>query len=83
MKVKAKIETIVIDPGRAVYCDDCSRDFTDDPATGGLLFQSKAIGPCCSARWESGARKYGEERFIRARCPEGKAFADWVREDLR
>ena len=36
---------ITIDPGRTVLCDWCSKDFTDSPEIGGLLFQSKATGP--------------------------------------
>lgn len=77
------IERIVIKPGNVVLCDDCSKDFTDSDESGGLLFQSKAIGPCCARRWKDGAALYHETRFIRARCPDGKSFADWVREDLR
>jgi hypothetical protein len=72
-----------IDPGNRVVCDDCNEDYTDSQETGGILFQSKAICPKCAPKWESTAKGYGEERFIKARCPEGKAFADWVREDLR
>ena len=66
--------------GQTVLCDSCDEDFTDDPRSGGFLFESKAIGPCCAARREESIRGYDEERFIRARCPEGVSFADWVRE---
>ncbi len=72
-----------IDPGNKVVCDSCAKDFTESEETGGILFQSKAIGPCCMKRWLEGAVAHGEERFIRGRCPEGKPFADWVREDVR
>jgi hypothetical protein len=65
--------------GATVLCDDCDMDYTASPLAGGILFQSKALGPCCAPKWEDSARKYGEERFIRARCPEGVSFADWVR----
>lgn len=66
--------------GRAVVCDWCDKDFTDSAETGGFIFESKATCPCCAARLETGAKKHGEERFIRARCPGGKSFADFVRE---
>jgi len=65
--------------GDTVLCDDCDKDYTADPASGGLLFQSKAIGPCCSAKWQASAEHYGETGFIRDRCPGGVSFADWVR----
>jgi hypothetical protein len=26
---------------------------------------------------------YGEEHYIKAHCPAGKSYADWVRQDLR
>ncbi|MEE9223076.1 MAG: hypothetical protein V3V40_06425 [Nitrosomonadaceae bacterium] len=72
-----------IDPGNNVFCDDCSGDFTDSKESGGILFQSKAICPTCQPKWEKSAAEYGEENFIRGRCPEGMAFADWVRNQLR
>ena len=56
---------------------------TDSDATGGIQFQSRALGPCCAAKWLAGAKKHNEERSITARCPEGKSFANGVREDLR
>lgn len=69
----------VIPVGRDVLCDSCDEDLTSDRRSGGFLFSTYAIGPCCAERWETGARKYGEEQFIRARCPEGVSFGDWVR----
>lgn len=74
---------ITLEPGHNVVCDDCNKDYTDSDELGGLQFQSKAIGPCCVQSWLDGAKKHSEEHFIRARCPDGKSFADWVREDLR
>jgi hypothetical protein len=67
-----------IDVGHTVVCDDCSKDFTASDEVGGLLFQSKAIGPCCAPVWEANARQYHEERFIRARCPVTTPFRIWV-----
>ncbi len=69
--------------GRRVLCDSCSKEFTDLPDTGGMQFESKAICPECSPRYLANARKYGETKFIRAICPEGMSFADWVRDELR
>lgn len=65
--------------GRSVLCDFCDEDMTESTVIGGLLFQSKAACPGCAPRIEASARGYGEERFIRARCPKGMTFADWVR----
>ena len=76
-------EVISVDMGRRVLCDSCAKDFTDSEESGGLQFQSKAIGPCCAARYFENAKRYGEERFIRGICPDGMSFADWVRDELR
>lgn len=73
-------DPIVIPMGPTVLCDWCGEDLTTDTRTGGFLFQSKAVGPCCAERTEKDVRSYGEERFIRGRCTPGMAFADWVRE---
>lgn len=72
-----------LEPGRLVFCDDCGEDYTDRTDAGGILFQSKALCAKCAPRWEQSAKQYGEERFIRSRCPDGMAFADWVRDELR
>ena len=78
-----KFETITIDPGNCVVCDICNQDFTDSNESGGLLFSSYAIGPCCAEQQLESIKKFEEERFIREYCPKNKSFADWVREDLR
>lgn len=75
-------EPAVIPVGRDVLCDSDDTDLTDDPRSGGYLFGSYAIGPCCAERHEAMVRGHGEEWNIRARCPEGVTFADWIR-DLR
>jgi hypothetical protein len=67
------------DVGRTVYCDACGEDYTDSPATGGLLHQSKAICPVCAPRW----RDERDLSFIRGECPAGMPFADWVRDIVR
>jgi hypothetical protein len=68
----------VFDVGDHVECDMCSTDFTGKPDPGGLLFGSYAVCPRCAPRIEADAKLDGEERFIKARCPEGMAFAAWV-----
>ncbi len=77
------LEVINLDVGHRVFCDSCNREFTGSKEGGGIQFQSKAIGPCCAEHWERAAVKHNETGFIRARCPDGKSFADWVRDDLR
>jgi len=65
--------------GDLVLCDFCDEDLTRDPRTGGFMFGSKAVGPCCSAGSLARIKGYGEEWNIRGRCPDGVSFADWVR----
>lgn len=78
-----KFSHIKIDPGRHVLCDSCGDEFTDSSESGGILVGSKAICPTCAPQWEADMKRFGESHLIRARCPDGKSFADWVREDLR
>lgn len=70
----------VTDIGNTVICDVCGSDFTDSPASGGLLFQSKAACPTCAPGIEASAREHGETRFIHSRCPAGMSFAAWCLE---
>jgi hypothetical protein len=65
--------------GDLVLCDIDDTDLTADARSGGYMFGSYAVGPCCAAAHEARVRGYGEEWNIRARCPEGVPFADWVR----
>lgn len=74
---------IKVDPGNIVLCDSCNEDYTESEESGGILFRSYAYCPKCAKRAEKSAKKYGEEHYIRARCPSNKSFANWVREDLR
>lgn len=69
----------VIPVGRTVLCDIDDTDLTDDPRSGGYMFGSYGVGPCCVERHEAMVRGYNEEHFIKARCPEGVSFADWIR----
>ena len=69
----------VIPVGRNVLCDACDTDLTDDPRSGGFLFESKGYGPCCARKRLASIRGYGEEHFIRGWCPEDVSSADWIR----
>lgn len=82
-KNKDGLDVITVDPGDEVYCDICNKNYTNLPDKGGIQFESKAVCPECTPRIEQNAKRYREERFIKATCPEGKSFANWVREDLR
>ena len=65
--------------GDMVVCDSCSADCTDSSASGGIIFQSKAICPTCAPKWVGDAVRYNEMFLIRAECPIGQSFADFVR----
>lgn len=69
----------VIDLGRSVLCDIDDTDLTDDPRSGGFMFGTYAIGPCCASSRLESIRGYGEEDHIQAWCPEGVSFANWIR----
>ncbi len=71
------------DTGDVVICDLCGVDYTDSSQSGGVFFAGKAVCPECSPTLVVSAKKYNEEKYIKATCPESKSFADWVREDLR
>lgn len=58
-----------------VFCDYCSANYSNSSASGGLLFGSYATCPTCAPKIEADAKKFGEERYIKARCPENKPFA--------
>lgn len=62
-----------IDIGRIVVCDFCDEDHTDTPISGGVIFGSKAVCPVCVPRVQ------GEPQYIKARCPAGQSFGDFVR----
>lgn len=70
------VTVMKLEPGRRVYCDLCCREFTDSNESGGFFgLGTKAVGPQ--------AVHDGEEQHIKAMCPTGISFADWVRSDLR
>lgn len=65
--------------GDLVVCDVCNRDWTHSKRSGGFIFGSYGYCPICSIAEITTIRKYGEERYIVARCPKGTSFADFVR----
>ena len=69
----------VVDIGRAVVCDVCNTDFTDSTDSGGFIFGSYGYCPACAAKSEPEIEQLGESHYIRARCPAGMSFADFVR----
>src|SRR5579863_4016907 len=68
-----------IDIGRLVVCDSCDKDYTDLPDQGGIVVGSYGYGPCCAARMLDGLRRYNEMHALRARCPPGQSYADFIR----
>lgn len=73
----------VIDIGNTVLCDGCNTDFTGRDDSGGFLFGSYAYAPCCADRMLENIRRHNEEHLIKAWCPAGKSYRQWVLEDLR
>ena len=68
----------VHDLGNSVECDGCGTDYTHSDKQGGVLFGSQAYCPECAPHVEQKAIHYGEQKYIRGRCPEGMAFREWV-----
>lgn len=73
----------IFDIGDDVFCDYCGKDYSNSDAQGGIMFGSKGACPECAERVEEGARKHNEMDWIKARCPEGKSFKDWILQDIR
>ena len=67
-----------IDIGNSVVCDVCNGDFTDSDESGGFLFGSNAYCPKCAEKNLPIIKGYGEERYIKAFCPENISFKDFV-----
>lgn len=70
---------IHVEPGEEVICDWCNANMTASVETGGMLFGTKGCCPKCTEAMLPKIKGYGEEHYIRARCPEGMSFADWIR----
>jgi hypothetical protein len=75
MKVK-KVETF--DIGDSVLCDGCNKEFRGNPASGGLLFGSKAYCPECAPDMDAKIARFEEQRYINGRCPPNQSFHSWV-----
>ena len=69
-----------VDMEGIVVCDICDEDYTDSPETGGFIFGSTAYCPKCADKGMKSIKQYNEEHYIKAVCPEGKSFGDFVRE---
>ena len=74
------MQTDTLNFGNMVICDFCCIDYTDSTVSGGIIFHHKAACPDCSSHILEDCRKYDEEHFIEAQCPEDKSFADFVRD---
>lgn len=69
-----------VDIGDIVVCDFCDKDWTNLPGSGGLILQSKAVCPDCNGKVSAHLTRYGEWQYVRAACPAGVSFADFVRD---
>lgn len=67
-----------VELGLEVACDDCGEDWTAREESGGFLFGSYAYCPNCAEKGLKSIRQYSEEKYIKAFCPEGVSFADFV-----
>ena len=71
-------ETKIIDIGEEVCCDICNEDFTNSDEEGGFLFGSKAYCPKCAEKRLPAIKSYNEEHYIKAYCPKGMSFRQFV-----
>lgn len=72
-----KGETVPV--GNFVVCDLCNDDYTGSTESGGFVFQSKGICPKCAPEFLRLVMKFDEKGYIRAHCPDGQSFADFIR----
>ena len=68
-----------VNVGNIVVCDSCEKDYTDSSESGGFIFGSRGYCPVCAPRMMQRINHYGEEQYIKAYCPEGMSFADFIR----
>lgn len=66
------------DIGDTVICDNCGDDYTHSDAKGGILFCSNGVCPKCTPDMLKSAKEYGEMEYVRARCPAGMTFKDFI-----
>ena len=65
--------------GNRVFCDAaCGKEYTHSKKEGGFIFGSKAYCPKCAKEALPRIRGYNEEWNIKAYCPEGMSFKDFV-----
>ena len=69
--------------GNMVICDYCNEDYTYSDEEGGILFGSKAVCPRCAPNTLRNAEKFGELDLVKARCPKGMSFKNFVIKILR
>lgn len=69
-----------VDIGRLVVCDNCDKDYTDLTDSGGFLFASYAVCPICAPDALRDIADLEELQYIRARCPPGMPFSDFIRQ---
>jgi hypothetical protein len=74
----AEFPNTPIDMGDVVVCDLCNADWRGKPDSGGLIFQSKAVCPACAPQFMVGVTKHREQAYIRATCPDGVSFQQFV-----
>lgn len=67
-----------IDLGDIVVCDSCMTDYRGKSASGGFIFESKAIGPCCEQAWRKRIDRNYEQDKIRESCPRDMTFQQFV-----
>lgn len=71
-------KTETFDIGTQVFCDICNKDYSFLSDSGGFLFGSKAYCPECAKEALPSIKKYNEESYIKAICPENMSFWCWV-----
>jgi hypothetical protein len=69
---------VIKDMGNEVICDQCNKDYTNSDMQGGFIFGSHAYCPECAKESLPRIKSYGEENYIKAYCPEGMSFKDFV-----
>lgn len=69
---------IIADLEGEVYCDICNEDYSNSDESGGFVFTSKGYCPKCAVEGLKNIRKYNEEQYIKAVCPEGMSFKDFI-----
>lgn len=69
---------IKIDMGDRVICDHCNEEYTNSDLSGGFLFDGKGICPKCAPDYLKSVESFNELEHIRAYCPSGLSFAQFI-----